>query len=126
MPRAWARSGSCGYLLGDVGKAIGNELHQFWGGSEVPVGGLRVDMPQVGGEQGQLGLHVVALLVPPDQCAYRKSVTKIMGPWSTCGRPMSHPSVTAESPECPVELDIVDWVAERGYEEGTCGSDRVQ
>ena len=45
---------------------------------QVPVGGARGDVTQVGGQQRQLGLHVDAVAIPVDQRLHRKGMPEIM------------------------------------------------
>jgi len=57
---------------------LGGEFEQLGHRGQVPVGGTRGDMTQVGGQQRQLGLHVDAVAVPIDQGLHRKGMSEVM------------------------------------------------
>ena len=58
-------------------EAVRGQLHQLRGGREIPVGVLGVDMPEIGRQQGEPRLWIMALPIGVKQRAYREPMTLI-------------------------------------------------
>jgi hypothetical protein len=57
---------------------LGEDLHEFWCGREVPVGACRLDVAEIGGEQVHLHVNVNAIPIPADESVDREGVTEVM------------------------------------------------
>jgi hypothetical protein len=56
------------------GHPVGDQVHQFRAGAQVPVGIERVHMPQVGGQSGDPRINIDAPPMRINQTIYRESV----------------------------------------------------
>ena len=73
-------------------EAVGGQLHQLRRRRQIPIGGLGVAMSEIGGQQCESRLRVVALAIGVEQRRHSEPMTNIVQPWPTGGsvRPKTH------------------------------------
>ena len=99
-------------------EAVGGQLHQLGCGREIPVGGLGVDVPEIGRQQREPRLGVVVVLVGVEQGAHREPMSNVMQPWPTDRRSWRETGTLHQRAERLVYVAIQQPVAGGGHEQG--------
>src|SRR6266487_2896590 len=77
MPATWGPAYSWSDLL-ECLETASCQGEQLWGAREVPVGGPRLHVTQVGRQRRQAGLNVFAVAIPVDQRVNSERVAQIV------------------------------------------------
>ncbi len=62
---------------GEGGELAGSESEQLGGGGQIPVGGSRVAVTEIGRQRRETGLDVLAVAIPADQRVHGERVAQI-------------------------------------------------
>mgnify|MGYP001805095721 CR=1 FL=1 len=63
-------------------RSFRRQLHQFRNSFDVPVGVYRLFVPEISAQFVHFSIDIEISFVPVDDCVDRKSMSKIMDPWS--------------------------------------------